>query len=133
MKDFQDYLKTIIEGDAAAAVGGGDPTPARPGVSLDAANNPSEAYMAYKQELSALWQTMKGTLVNADKALETIQQHLTDFTSDAIPLKNVDATVDAAYATKKPRPTIDRSAISAMTNRAKQAVPGAGPTAPPTI
>jgi hypothetical protein len=134
MKDFQDVLRHMIEMDGVDPTAG-DPTaaaPAKPGVSLDAATNPADAFLAYKRELEGLWGNMKGILGHADQALANLETEINDYLSDAMPVGKVDAAVDAAYKTQRARPTIDRSAIQAMTSKARTAAnptpaPGAAP------
>lgn len=130
MRDFQDYLKRMVEdgeeptGDPAAA------GPVKPGVSLDQAKSPAEAFMAYQRELTGLWGNVKNILVHADTALGNIEGEIEDYLKDALPVNKVDAAVDTAYKPGRARPTIDRNAIRAMTQKAQGAAtpPPAAPT-----
>lgn len=122
MRDFQNFLRLVVEaeGDLPGAEGAEGAEGAV--TTIEEANTPTQAFMAYRREANKLMSELEYALTQADKQLAAMGGHTAAF-KDTVKTKDQLAAHLGQFQTATPRPTIDRSKIAAMVGKYKGSAP----------
>lgn len=118
MKDFQNYLKVMLEAAAAS-----DKAPV---TNLESATTPIQAYMAYRRELNDLMSKVQGALEKVEMQIDAVGGKVGGYLDTAKTRLDITAQT-ASFNPTKARPAINRNRNQAMVDKyAPQATQGEG-------